>query len=1079
MAGDSQRNRLLEQIGRWRDQLINLTRRNRLLYFKPTKASTFLISEPALGQILRRLDNHQRLGWGFLMPAEPLETDSDEEPLGETEQPPERAADELFTQFSDPDLLQRTLRNLDRRANQEYLDKGIWILYLGVGMLVWHDEEMETDVKSPLVLKPVLISRETPRSPYRLTARDEDVVVNPSLESKLEVDFGITLPDLEDTSTDDIVQFLDKVRRKARRHKMTVLDECVVSTFSFHKEVMYRDLKENEATIADSEIVRALAAGHDSDSDLGFEGIPSERIDEEFPPERAVTILDADATQQQCLAAAASEHSFVMDGPPGTGKSQTIANMIAGAIHRGQSVLFVSEKAAALDVVSSRLAEVGLDEYLLELHSHKATRREFASRLAKSLTVRLSPPKSLSRQRLRQVVDLRKELNEYAAAINEFREPLGTSLFGAIGRVSALHHLASVPIADAVDSSLSAEHLATVLGAAAELSRAWGPVERGDGFLWRDCTAETADQLAIQSIVRDLEMTTDATSRLAQQAATAAESLDMSVPAAPGAVAPLVDLLTQMASPPAYWLDSWLLDHEANVLCDRATELAEESIRHAGLAKSLLERLGDSWHDVAPELAGSLRELLATIIAIEPAWDLPLEADSAAVRTSLSDSKKCVELLGAISASAEVLSEGFELRLLELSIEELQSIAALGSLVGLRPKPDQRWLDPLELHAAKQAAKELGIRVSAYRKKEEALSDTFSPRVLEIEDLKDLTARFEHRHRGLRKLLAAYRADKRVVAPTSRTGRATKDVIAKLPEAVAWQELRDNLRTAEQRWADHLGEHYYRGVQTDFEEVGAALDNCETLLAARPNLVPDGPLVTHFSFVGYADSQLKAAAQTVAETLGQLEVRLPSARFDESWRSLRLDDVVRWQEQVNSSAENLLGLLSGLDEVAGRNFTIDAAAQALSVRVQLHNLEIQFEGTQEVDQSLLGPGYDLWRSDWQSIKAGTEWARRVLETSPEPLGDSVVEMISDGLLDPAPLAERLDSWNEWRVRVEALFENAQLGHVVDILGGAFTEIETFLDDLVETTDDIDEWVTFRESRAEWAEADRFTSAWGN
>ena len=91
-------------------------------------------------------------------------------------------------------------------------------------------------------------------------------------------------------------------------------------------------------------------------------------MDDAFPPEQAVTILDADASQRQCVAAAREGRSFVMDGPPGTGKSQTIANMIAELITHGKTVLFVSEKAAALDVVHNRLAHVGLDEYVLELH---------------------------------------------------------------------------------------------------------------------------------------------------------------------------------------------------------------------------------------------------------------------------------------------------------------------------------------------------------------------------------------------------------------------------------------------------------------------------------------------------------------------------------------------------------------------------------------------------------------------------------------------------------------------------------------------------------------------------------------
>ena len=158
----------------------------------------------------------------------------------------------------------------------------------------------------------------------------------------------------------------------------------MLSTFSFHKEAMYRDLRENFERIVGHPIVSALAAGPRRRGRRSTSRRSTEAaLDDAFPPEQAVTILDADASQRQCVAAAREGRSFVMDGPPGTGKSQTIANMIAELITHGKTVLFVSEKAAALDVVHNRLAHVGLDEYVLELHSHKTTRAAVATALGR------------------------------------------------------------------------------------------------------------------------------------------------------------------------------------------------------------------------------------------------------------------------------------------------------------------------------------------------------------------------------------------------------------------------------------------------------------------------------------------------------------------------------------------------------------------------------------------------------------------------------------------------------------------------------------------------------------------------
>ena len=68
-------------------------------------------------------------------------------------------------------------------------------------------------------------------------------------------------------------------------------------------------------------------------------------------------------------------------GPPGTGKSQTIANMIANCLGVGKTVLFVAEKTAALDVVYRRLREHGLGDHCIELHSNKSDRRHFLAQL--------------------------------------------------------------------------------------------------------------------------------------------------------------------------------------------------------------------------------------------------------------------------------------------------------------------------------------------------------------------------------------------------------------------------------------------------------------------------------------------------------------------------------------------------------------------------------------------------------------------------------------------------------------------------------------------------------------------------
>ncbi|PYR57963.1 MAG: hypothetical protein DMF85_12160 [Acidobacteria bacterium] len=181
-------------------------------------------------------------------------------------------------------------------------------------------------VSSPVVLIPVALRRERARTPFQLYPAEEDAAINPALAFKLQHDFGITLPSFDDEDEEHVYAFLDMVRDLvAEQDNWNVRDAVVLSVFSFHKEVMYRDLQNNEVVVAAHPIIQSLALGHRADKGLSFEPIPEDELDE----------------------------------APGTGKSQTIANMIADTLAHGKTVLFVSEKAAALEVVQNRLEIAG------------------------------------------------------------------------------------------------------------------------------------------------------------------------------------------------------------------------------------------------------------------------------------------------------------------------------------------------------------------------------------------------------------------------------------------------------------------------------------------------------------------------------------------------------------------------------------------------------------------------------------------------------------------------------------------------------------------------------------------------
>lgn len=489
----------------WRTSLVDLSGRNRLLNFRHTRSATLEITLPDAGTLVAGLER----GWEFApLPDEESQAEEPgaEEPRADRDRQPPAVkgggADGIVTQKTTAPALTRALNSLRSKSTQLFNDYGLWTLQLGVGMLRWREDGATTSSDAPLVLLPVTLQR-TANGRVRLVANDdEEPRVNPALRVKLE-QFHIDWTPVTEQEPTDLDAVLDAVTTAvAGKSGWEVSRRAVVALFASHKEAMYQDLLDNEGRVLDSDLVRAVALGPRAglgSERFDFEEIELERIDELSPPEDSPLVLDADASQRQAVAAAVAGRSFVLDGPPGTGKSQTITNMIAGLMHAGRSVLFVSEKAAALDVVLDRLKSVGLDSYALALHSHNTGRRAVAQELGRALAEEPTAPR-LSQQAVAQAREARQALSAYAEAMNEVSEPLGRSLHDVIGRVGKL---ADAPVAyltpgSASDGSgkqkpfevaaLGAEDLRLIIEATEDIAAAWQAVA-DPSFPWRDLRA--------------------------------------------------------------------------------------------------------------------------------------------------------------------------------------------------------------------------------------------------------------------------------------------------------------------------------------------------------------------------------------------------------------------------------------------------------------------------------------------------------------------------------------------------------------------------------------------------------------
>ncbi len=375
----------------------------------------------------------------------------------------------LRTMFSDA-ALKRNLNTMYRSARSSLEETGANTLFLALGTLQWVDEKRGDQVRfAPLMLFPIEISRTSARANYTIRLRDEDPQINISLLEMLRVDYGIEINGLDPLPTDDagvdtrlvLNTFANKIMDQPG---WQVAEAASIGLFSFSQFVMWNDIHQHADKLRASKIVNSMIEGHLTWTPEHFD--PTEKVD----PSELLLPVEADASQLFAIKEAVEGESFVLHGPPGTGKSQTITAIIANALVRGQKVLFVAEKMAALEVVERRLNDLGLAPYCLEVHSHKATKNYVLDQVKEATTVSRSGSSEDYARKANEVRALRENLDMYAQGLQR-ENAAGISLRDQICTYERLHATSSpmeVP-ASFVAGVTSPEDFTTKMNAAERL----------------------------------------------------------------------------------------------------------------------------------------------------------------------------------------------------------------------------------------------------------------------------------------------------------------------------------------------------------------------------------------------------------------------------------------------------------------------------------------------------------------------------------------------------------------------------------------------------------------------------------
>ncbi len=525
--------RPVTRVDHWRSRLLDLSLRNRLLNFRETK-STIQILSAAPELVEDELAAERVLS---LQPKPRIMSESD--PRNAATFTERQRSDALLDHLRDELAHGRLHTNLDesehsRRLTELYrsaraaLDEnGANTLFAAVGILEWRETEHSDRVlRAPLLLVPVELRRRSVLDGFSLCRIEEETLLNFTLMEMLRQNFRMEIPGLdplpEDESGVNVARVFQTFRDTVRNLSgWEVKTEIWLGQFSFAKFLLWKDLADRLDALTRNRIVNHLV----NEGSAPFPNAPDEitpaRLDALFHPKDVYCPRSADSSQLAAVLAAAAGQDFVLEGPPGTGKSQTITNVIAHCLSQGKRVLFVAEKRAALDVVHRRLREDGLEPFCLELHSNKTGKTEVLSQFDRALKYVDSSTTSDWNQRTEQIERLRAALNDYAHTLHR-RMPCGLSAYSCLDYLLPRQSEPTVRFGERTNFlNVSAEWLESARATSRvlqERSRLLSPLSehplssvahRDWSPLWAERAAET-----IRSVSKHTEVTTRCTADL-------------------------------------------------------------------------------------------------------------------------------------------------------------------------------------------------------------------------------------------------------------------------------------------------------------------------------------------------------------------------------------------------------------------------------------------------------------------------------------------------------------------------------------------------------------------------------------
>ena len=1084
----------MKRVEDWKSRLIDLSRRNNLLYFHKGKRGNLPITQPDQQKIFDLLvikKNHLE----FFTPPEETKAEKDEKPnanpkrkdkpvpktsksevkTAQIEEPKHPTANQLVSDNLSRVDLDRTLKNLERRSLLDYMERGVRILHAAFGTLNWVDPETKENVQSPLILVPLELSKETSRQPYNISVPpvEDEAVLNPALQAKFKNDYKIELPPMpEEWEKQKLTDYFKMVEIAVAEMGWKTEPSVDLGLFSFQKLVIYKDLESNAPLVIQHPIIKAISGI--KEDNLILSGLPDEKdVDKIEAPAKTYQVLDADSSQRVSIEYALRGQSFVMKGPPGTGKSQTIANIIAECIAHGKSVLFVSEKMAALEVVYKRLNEVGLAHFCLELHSSKANKQQVVAELKRSLDENLVPRKLPSAHEFEQIAEYREALNGYVTVLHEKRPYLQRSVYEVLSIISSLERTPFVPVGLTELGTLTPQKMSELEDLVSQLSKVWQVVEEPD-FPWLGYRADKYNLEIRSELLTTLEGINETLQRLLLEAEDFSARLGVFPPDTFERIQWLLDVskfLSESLQPEAYWLTNSNLDE----LVNEAKNYLETSIWIKNTRANLLERYQPSLFTLALNRSAEVQLVVEAIGKLLPA----VNVDTGNLLT------KCEKLLSYLRSTqlaarkwretSQALAQLLGLDAVDLTVTQLKQLSRMAMLCFADDKPEPQWFDSKYLEQVQETVSKAKQLYQEHNLLKSRLEQIYSDGIYEL-DLDGLIERYGGEYQSsLRLFNSTYRNDQKRIAHVTNDGKVPKEILNDLIDARKVKRLHDKIEKEAETFRVLMG-HFYNKTRTDYqgaEKAIALTDEIkklswatqipEKLISLLTNSSNPSPMIKNLSL------ELQESVDKWEQQGKDLEsfvpVSLPKSDASINWTVLSL--LEEWASETEKQLNALCTitkdtLATSKQEPQNYKQLIEDLKNAEEIRKK----ETQIIGEKTQLQTKFGSRFKELESNWQDIVLVLEWCKKVQAAFADiPVPQAFADIAAQGY-NSAPSDLELTQRNEASLNVltdfekrfetEISYQNQKLKELeIKVIGERIQALR-------ERVDDVQVWIDFKD-----------------